>query len=273
MNKLIISAAILILITGIRAYSQDENSSESQSSSESTIQEKTNENTSQSSSSTSMEIKKTETPAQPTNKIEPVKQPQTQPLIQAPVKKPEIQPPISEENRLLAAIDANPKRGDLYNRLIIYYYNSGKHKERMKTALRAIQNIGRTVDWCMVVGDENKYMGDYQNALISYQFALMLLPTEPGIYNSIGLMLLKMSNFNQAESAFKAAIFFGVNNPAADKSIFYNNLAMAVESIHELQEAYKYYQVALKFYPSYTAAQQNAARVKNLLAATGIQVN
>jgi len=45
----------------------------------------------------------------------------------------------------------------------------------------------------MVVGDENKFLGDYSKALISYQFALRILPTDPNLYNRMGLVLLKMS--------------------------------------------------------------------------------
>ncbi len=261
MKKTILTLALLALLPCIRIYPQDSNSTETQSSAGSVIQEDTKDETAQSSSAL-VEVKPE--PNVQTNKTEPVKQ---------PVKKPDVQPVQSDENRLLAAIDANPKRGDLYNRLITYYYNAGKHNERLKIALKAIQNLGRTAGWCVIVGDENKYLGDFQNALISYQFALMLLPSDPGIYNSIGLTLLKMSNFNQAESAFKAAIFFANNNPPADKCVFYNNLAMAVESIHDLQTAYKYYQIAVKYYPSYTTAQENVNRVKNLLVASGIPIN
>jgi tetratricopeptide (TPR) repeat protein len=250
----------LSLLSFINIYAQDADSSDSQSSAESVNQQ------SSESSSAAIEIKKPDQAVQNTNK-------QDQPRQIRNATASQTQPVLNDETRLLAAIDANPKRGDLYNRLITYYYNSGKHKERLKIALKAIQNIGRTAVWCVVVGDENRYLGDFQNALISYQFALMLLPTDPDIYNSIGLTHLKMSNFNQAESAFKAAIFFGVNNPPSDKCVFYNNLAMAVESMHDLQGAYRFYQTAVKFYPSYATAQENVNRVKNLLASSGIQIN
>jgi tetratricopeptide (TPR) repeat protein len=255
MKKIIFVMIALALITGMKAYAQDSNSSEGQSSADSTIQENAKDNNDQSSSS--------ETAPEATNKDQ----------VKQPVRQPVVQPVMSDENRLLAAIDANPKRGDLYNRLITFYYNEGKHKERLKIALKAIQNIGRTAGWCVIVGDENKFLGDFQNALISYQFALMLLPTDPGIYNSIGLTLLKMSNFNQAESAFKAAIFFVSSTDPVDKSIFFNNLGIAVESMHNLQDAYKDYQSAAKLYPSFTTAQDNVTRVKNLLSASGAPVN
>ncbi len=259
---------LVLSISGIPLFSQDTNSGESQSAAEPSIQENAKENETRSEESVlNPSAVKNSSQAAVTNKDEQVKQP----LIVN--KKPEDQNIKSDEMRLLTAIDANPKKADSYNRLIMYYYSQGKHKERLKIALRAIQNMGRTAYWCEIVGDENKFLGDFQNALISYQFAIMLIPTDADIYNRIGLILLKMSNFNQAETAFKASIFLSSNEAYADKSVYYNNLALAVEAMHDLQSAYKYIQIAVKYNPGYAAAQDNALRIKNVMISSGVPVN
>ncbi len=242
---------IVLLFFSALVFSQESNSAASQISSEPAVQDNKKDDTGLSETGE----KKADQNAENTN-------------IQEASSKPAVnkEPPVrTEETRLLTAIEANPKSAELYNRLIRYYNNQGKHKERLKTALKAIQNIGRTVNWCLIVGDENKYLGDFQNALISYQFALMLLPSDPEIYNRIGLILLKLSNFNQAEAAFKAAIFFSSNEGPASKSIYYNNLGISYEGLHDIPTAYKYFQISVKYYPAFTTAQDNVKRVKELL--------
>jgi len=181
-------------------------------------------------------------------------------------------PAISEENKLLNMIETDPKNVEAYNRLLRIYAQQEKHKERLKIALKAIQNIGRTVTWCLIVGDESRILGDNQNALTSYQFALAIQPTNPEIYNRIGLSLLKLSRPNQAEAAFKAAVFFSSSEPSTSKSVFYNNLGVAYEALEDLQSAYRNFQLAARYNPAYSTAQANVKRVKELLLSSGQKI-
>jgi tetratricopeptide (TPR) repeat protein len=208
-----------------------------------------------------------ETPKETAEKEQPVEKP-------APVApaKPAAAP-VSEEARLLAQVEANSKNPAVYNYLMLYYANLGKHKERLKIALRAIQNIGGSANLYLIVGDENKFLGDFSKALISYQFALKILPADPNIYNRIGLVLLKLSNFNQAEAAFKASVFFGSAEAGATKGVFYNNLGVAYEAMHDLKNAYKNFQISLKYYPGYTTASDNLVRVRDNLKSAGMEIN
>ncbi len=210
----------------------------------------------------------------------PVAVPQVQPA-KPPVKQPAVQPAaqqvqatgVIDETKLLAQLDANPKNMDLYNRLLNYYTAEGKHKEKLKIALKAIQNIGGNANLYIIVGDENKNLGDFSKALISYQFALKILPTDAGIYNRIGLVHLKLGNFNQAETAFRASLFFGSNEGAMAKGVYNNNLAVSYEAMHDLKSAYKFFQLAVKYYPGYATAVENFNRVKENLKTAGIEVN
>jgi tetratricopeptide (TPR) repeat protein len=208
-----------------------------------------------------------ETPKENVEKEKPVEKP-AQPAPAKPAATP-----VSEEARLLAQVEANSKSLTVYTYLMQYYANQGKHKERLRIALRAIQNVGGSANLYLIVGDENKFLGDFPKALISYQFALRILPTDPNIYNRIGLVLLKLSNFNQAESAFKASVFFGSAETGATKGVFYNNLGVAYEAMHDLKGAYKNFQISLKYYPGYTTASDNMVRVRNTLKSQGMEVN
>ena len=174
-----------------------------------------------------------------------------------------------DENKLLAQIEGNTKNPDPYNRLMRYYAVEGKHKERLKVALKYIQNIEGSAPLYIAVGDENKFLGDNTKALISYQFAIKLQPTDSNVYNRIGLILLKMGNYNQAEASFKAALYFADNDSTQSKSIYYNNLGVTFEAMKDLQSAYKYFQSAMKYNPDYGTAEENFYRIKAALKAEG----
>jgi tetratricopeptide (TPR) repeat protein len=204
----------------------------------------------------------------------PVKKPLTEATpapVPAPVPAPNPQA-VNEEARLMAMVDANTKNPDAYTKLLKMFAANGKHKERLKVALKAIQNIGGSANLYLIVGDENKFLGDNQKALISYQFALRLMPSDPNIYNLIGLTLLRMAYYNQAEAAFKAAIFFGSGWNAFTRGMFYNNLAVANEAMHDLQSAYRNFQAAVRLYPAFKTAQDNATRVRSTLKSMGVNV-
>ncbi len=178
---------------------------------------------------------------------------------------------VFDEARQLAMLDANPKNADVYNRLLKFYTNEGRRKDRLKIALKAIQNIGGNVNLYLIVGDENKYLGDSSKALISYQFALKIQPNDPNIYNRIGLALLKLQNYNQAETAFKAALFYSPDDGPFVRSFYYNNLAVAYEAMHDLKSAYKNFQLALKDNPANTVMSDNFIRVRDSLKKAGEQ--
>lgn len=249
----------LLLMSGL-IYSQDAAATESQ-----TAQEKP-----------AAEEKPAETQEKPADKpAETTKPAETQTTTDSAASKPKTAQQgggYNEEARLLGMIDSNPKNPEPYQRLLRIYTAEGKHKEKLRIALKMIQNIEGSANLYIIVGDENKYLGDYAKALISYQFALRMQASDSSIYNRIGLTLLKLSNFNQAEASFKAALFFATDESGATKGIYYNNLAVAYEAMKDLPTAYKYFQIALKNYPSYETAADNLTRVRQNMKASGMSV-
>lgn len=179
----------------------------------------------------------------------------------------------ADEATLLKAIDDNAKNEDAYNKLLRLYANQGKRKERLKLALRAIQNLGGNSGLYIIVGDENKSLGENTKALISYQFALKLDPANANLYNRMGLCLLKLDSFHQAESAFRAALYFGGGDGPQMRGVYYNNLAVCYEWRKDLQGAYKLFQKAVNLYPDYDVANGNVIRIRDELKKQGIQVN
>lgn len=181
---------------------------------------------------------------------------------------------VNEEAALLAQIDQNPRNAEAYNQLLRLYANQGKKNERLKLAIKAIQQLGGSSQLYIIVGDEYKSLGEYTKSLIAYQFAVKLDPTSPNVYNRMGLVLLKLDSFNQAESAFRAAIFFsGERESAQVRSFYYNNLAVCYEAMKDLKTAYRVFQTATRLNPGYELAQSNVVRVRDIMRSQGISVD
>ncbi len=202
---------------------------------------------------------------QEVEEVEPTPKPQQQQSEQTqPVQRQQqITQPPSNEARLLDMIEKNPKNPEPYFALIKYYTAKEKRKERLKIAIKYIQNIGGNYYMYQIIGDENRLNGEYSKALVSYQYALRLLPNNPGIYNRIGLVLLKLENYNQAEAAFKAAIYFGAGENNMNKAAYYNNLGVTYEAMKDIESAIKYFKIAVKLYPTYQTALDNLKRLEN----------
>ncbi|MGC8765487.1 MAG: tetratricopeptide repeat protein [Brevinematia bacterium] len=166
------------------------------------------------------------------------------------------------EKKLLELIETNPKNPQPYIDLIKYYTSKDMRKERLRIAIKYIQNIGGSAYMYQIIGDENRLNGDFSKALISYQYALRLNPVNHAVYNRLGLVHLKLENFNQAEAAFKAAIFFGEGENAYTRSVYYGNLALAYESMNDIENAKKYYKMSLKFNPLNQSASEGLKRVE-----------
>lgn len=200
----------------------------------------------------------TETEKQP---VQETSKPQTQTQVETP--RPQQTVGGFNENRLLDMIEKNPKNSEPYFTLIKYYTTKEMRKERLKIAIKYIQNIGGNSYMYQIIGDENRLAGEYSKALVSYQYALRLSSNNAALYNRIGLVLLKLENFNQAEAAFKAAIYFGANDNNMNKAAYYNNLGVSYEAMGDIENAIKHFKIAVKLYPAYQTALDNLKRLEN----------
>lgn len=179
----------------------------------------------------------------------------------------------SEEEKLISLVENNPDNRDYYLRIINYYNNQNKRKERLKYVIKYIQKFGGNIDMYLIMGDDYRFIGDNTRSLISYQQALKIDPTNPNIYNRMGLTLLKLSRFYQAEAAFKAAIYFiSKQNKPMDKGVYYNNLGNCYESLRDYEKALKTYRTSLKFYPNFDRAIANIERIKEIANSEGLKL-
>ncbi len=208
------------------------------------------------------QTEQTKPPSQETPKPQTQTQTQTQTTTETPRPQTGGQA-IFGENRLLDMIEKNPKNPEPYFALIRYYTTKEMRKERLKIAIKYIQNIGGNSYMYQIIGDENRLAGEFSKALVSYQYALRLSPNNAALYNRIGLVLLKLENFNQAEAAFKAAIYFGANENNINKAAYYNNLGVSYEAMNDIENAIKNFKIAVKFYPYYQTALDNLKRLEN----------
>ncbi len=181
--------------------------------------------------------------------------------------------PQSEEAKLLTMVNTNTKNPEVYSRLLRIYQTQARHKDRLAIALKAIQNIGASAELYMIIGNENESLGDYPKALISYQFALRIVPGDHAAYNRLGLVHLKLANYHQSETAFRAAVHYSSGGNAGVRGVYYNNLGVAYEALRDPKSAYRSFQTALRLYPGYAKAQENYNRVRSALKAAGITVN
>ncbi len=178
-------------------------------------------------------------------------------------------PPLSSEQRLLKRIGNNPQDSGAYYALLKLYSIQGQHIKRIRLASQAIRNLGEKSDLYQIIGDEYKLLKDYNKALIAYQKAVQLNPTGANTYNRLGLALLKLSRFNQAEVAFKAAVYYIGRGSAIAKGTYINNLGVSYEARQEYKTAARYYKQSLSYYPSYAKAKSNLERMMEILNKQG----
>lgn len=174
--------------------------------------------------------------------------------------------PVSLEKQYLDALDANPKNAQAYWGLLKLYKSAGKEDSRIKIALKAIQYLGDDPELYAIIGDTYKDKGDFSKSLSYYQMALKIDPVSSVLYNRMGLTLLKMENYHQAEVAFKAAIFFVGNENNVAKGRYYNNLGVSFEARQDHDMAAVFFKKALKFDPTHPYALSNLQRVENTLS-------
>ncbi|MGL4393742.1 MAG: tetratricopeptide repeat protein [Brevinema sp.] len=106
------------------------------------------------------------------------------------------------------------------------------------------------------------YMGLNENtlAVAAYQQALSLNSMSSTIYNRLGLALMKIGYWRQAETSFKAALAL-TSNPSS-RVIYLNNLALTFESLQQFKDAKTMTDIALRLNPSHQDSIQIQNRLK-----------
>ena len=180
---------------------------------------------------------------------------------------------VSQEDRLLSALRNNPQNADAYYNLLEYYRENGNRRQRIQIAARAITQLGSTPGLNSIIADEYRFLGETERALVYYQNAIKLDPTIHSVYYRMGLVLMKIPKYHEAEVAFKAALYFLDNtqtaetDKAAAKAQYLYNLGLCYENREEYKKAEYYYTQAIEYdtAKALDKASSNLERIRELL--------
>ncbi len=109
-------------------------------------------------------------------------------------------------------------------------------------------------------GIESAKNGRYEEAIASFQAALMLKPDYAEAHNDLGLALAETGRLAEAIEHYRQALRL-----KPDYAEVYNNLGADLEKMGRIQQAMENYRVALKLKPDYAEAKKNLAAVMDKL--------
>ncbi|MGL5721886.1 MAG: tetratricopeptide repeat protein [Brevinema sp.] len=128
----------------------------------------------------------------------------------------------------------------------------------------AIAAHGDRFDIHTAMGDAYFAVRDYRRAVNSFRRAQSLNPRSATGYNRLGLALLRIGNYRQAEVSFKAAASYTGNVNA--RAGYLASLGTALENAKDTQRALQAFEDALKANPNNAAAQEGRSRLLAVLS-------
>ncbi|MGL5253767.1 MAG: tetratricopeptide repeat protein [Brevinema sp.] len=123
----------------------------------------------------------------------------------------------------------------------------------------AIATYGERFDIHTAIGDAYFAVRDSRRAVNSFRRAQSLNPRSATGYNRLGLALLRIGNYRQAEVSFKAAASYTGNINA--RAGYLASLGQALENSKDNQRALQAFEDALKANPNNIAAQEGRGRL------------
>ena len=122
-----------------------------------------------------------------------------------------------------------------------------------------IAAYGERFDIHTAIGDAYFAARDYRRAVNSFRRAQSLNPRSATGYNRLGVALLRIGNYRQAEVSFKAAASYTGNVNA--RASYLASLGVALENAKDTQRALQAFEDALKANPNNTVAQEGRSRM------------
>lgn len=168
------------------------------------------------------------------------------------------QEPLKESD-LRRILRKDPQNIDAYVDLIKIAETSNIASQ---VATEAINNVGSKSVIYTELGNTYMRLEDFNSAVSAYQQSLALNPLSTTAYNRLGLALLKINYYRQAEVAFKAAASLSRNN--ASKALYLTNLALVFENLKLYKDAKETLDIALSLNPQYNLAIQTQNRIRTI---------
>lgn len=161
-------------------------------------------------------------------------------------------------------LEANPQFAQAWGELAVVAYqlkDMAQVIHCLKQAYACQPNNSHKNYYLIQLGDA--YRNNYQlhEAILTYRQASEgALPGElEHIYNHLGVVLVKIGNFEEAQQTYLKAIDINPYN-----EVTFNNYGILLEKMLKLEEAAQLFLYAVKLNPFYSLAHNNLARIRSL---------
>lgn len=152
----------------------------------------------------------------------------------------------------------NPRNINAYSGLIALT----KTREQISSiGKEALQQIGPRSQIHTSLGNAYMNAKDYNSAVNAYRMALSLNPRSATAYNRLGLALLQINYFRQAEVAFKSALSFIPITNINSRIIYLTHLGIVFENLKEFEKANELITEVLTLNPNYKLALDTRNRL------------
>jgi tetratricopeptide (TPR) repeat protein len=141
--------------------------------------------------------------------------------------------------------------------IALIFIDAKRFRDAEASALKAL-TIQKHPLVYFLLGKANYGMGNYQKAKEFYEKAISLNPELYIAYNGLGMTLIKINRYSNANIAFAAAEAIA---PASSEIL--NNLGLSFEYLGKDDDALTCYQKAAEKSPENPVIQQNYARLKD----------
>ena len=162
------------------------------------------------------------------------------------------------ENELRKMIQQNPKNIAAYEKLILL---APTREQIMKVGNEALTAIGTRSQLHTAMGNAYMNAKDFNNAVNSYRIAVSLNPRSATSFNRLGLALLRIGYYHQAEVAFHSAVAYSRLNTTSNL-MYQVHLAIAFENQKDLESAKKVVNQVLSVNPNLALALETQKRLQ-----------
>ena len=164
------------------------------------------------------------------------------------------------ENDLRKTIQQSPKNIPAYEKLIEL---ATTREQIIKVGNEALSAIGSSTQIHTAIGNAYMNARDFNNAVNSYRVAISLNPRSATSFNRLGLALLRIGYYHQAEVAFKSAISYSRLNTPVNLA-YQVHLGISYENQKDYENAKKIITQVLLIKPNLASALEVQRRIQNL---------
>ncbi|MGL4367990.1 MAG: tetratricopeptide repeat protein [Brevinemataceae bacterium] len=164
----------------------------------------------------------------------------------------------ASETDLYKRLKTNPKDREAYLELISMANTRTKIYEISETALK---EVGASASLYTAIGNAYVNIKDFNNAVNAFRQSVNLNPKSATAYNRLGLSLMNLKLYHQAEVAFKVATYLAGNKNA--KLLYLYHTALALENSGFYSDAEEKINEILILNPKYPNGSETLQRIQS----------